>query len=113
MGKKISPFIMESVSCSVSVKDEDKYTENILKAETLEIFNNLKKVTIWTTGYSPYREYPFNLESFLSSIQSSKPSITYIIRAWRKGQWAKSSTKYTYSGMSWLNDIVTPSLQKS
>merc|ERR1712154_263371 len=74
-------------------------------AETLEIFNNLKKVTIDTTWGN--KEYRFNLESFLSSIQSSKPSITYIIRA---------NSKYKGDGLwseSWLKDIITPSLQKA
>eukprot|EP01084_Bolivina_argentea_P088957 160607_1 len=91
---------------------------NVLNAKMLVIFPNLNEIAIHTTYGSvmAQKEYPlyqFSLSAFLSSIQVSKSSIKYIIKAHRKEVKNKQTKKYEYPKASWVNDIVTPSIEKA
>eukprot|EP01084_Bolivina_argentea_P088958 160612_1 len=91
---------------------------NVLNAKMLVIFPNLNEIEIYTTYgsdiyYPGYPLYRFSLSSFLSSIQSSKSSIKYIINANREWSGEEETDKTQYPEASWLNNIVTPSIEKA
>eukprot|EP01084_Bolivina_argentea_P265262 449553_1 len=87
---------------------------NVFKAKTFEIFPKIIQMVIITNlSYddNSYKEYRFSLESFLSSIETLQTCRKYVIKANRKGNVYRS--KFKYSGTTWLNNILTSSLQKA
>ncbi len=81
----------------------------MLNTRILSIFPNINQVVINTTYQSDvtYYCYRFSLLSFLSEIESSKPSIEYIIKAEERDNWNGSYSK------SWLNNnIITESIEQ-
>eukprot|EP01084_Bolivina_argentea_P299460 516196_1 len=117
---KISHFLMHSVGktsrngkSTEETKDiADNKLLNVLNTKILEIFPNLQQVEINTSHtrynviFREYNEYKFDLLSFLSSIESFKPSITYGICA--EDYYAISEERFGYSeqrSQNWLNEI--------
>eukprot|EP01084_Bolivina_argentea_P239210 402078_1 len=91
---------------------------NILNTKILQKCPNLRKVEINTT-YSDndcYPMYRFSLLSFLSAIETSKPSIKYIIRAKRnkyRGPSIKTTAEATKPSIHYYNRLFGQSIKKS
>eukprot|EP01084_Bolivina_argentea_P101405 181816_1 len=78
---------------------------NILNAKILSIFPNVNQVVINTTYQfleERYYVYRFSLWSFLSEIETAKPSITYVMKA----------TPKTGETKTWLTHAVSPYLKR-
>eukprot|EP01084_Bolivina_argentea_P299260 515819_1 len=85
---------------------------NVLNTKILHVFSNLKQVVIKTTYGGVYQgyDYPlfrFSLFSFLSAIDASKQSITYIIKA-EQNYWKNKDQRE----QTWLNGIVTTNIKQ-
>eukprot|EP01084_Bolivina_argentea_P260831 440607_1 len=85
---------------------------NTINPRIFPMFVNLNKVVINTTDSKGSCEYRFSLLSFLSSIQSYKSSIKYVIKAKRNSQWNKEHKKWEYYGTTWLNDFVDEAIKQ-
>eukprot|EP01084_Bolivina_argentea_P263105 445202_1 len=100
--KELSHLIVHDVENKTTGYNANEKLMNVLNVETLSIFPNLNQVIIETTSYnydtSTYNEYKCNLLVLLSSIQSSRSTIMYII---------KGSGYPT----TWLEEIFSSSIQ--
>ena len=94
----------------VGVDDEGKaeHEQDILGANQLKpfmfrVFDNLKRMDIWTGSHREDElHYPFSMESFLSFINPLDLSIEYHIDAW--SDWNNSPT--------WLHQAVSNEMEQ-
>eukprot|EP01084_Bolivina_argentea_P157565 274553_1 len=78
---------------------------NLLKQQTFQLFPNIKKVTLYTTCGPQNSTYVFSLLSFLSVIESCKPSVKIIT--------IKESGTQTRRNPFWLLEMFSLSIKQA